>query len=132
MSIPYYLKSLGQYTKHNIILKNMQYRELYANKTERAIIKLEYTCPDNTCNFNDIRTYIKNDNILKNKWKMSDACLEIVNDIDKYQSDYLPNNINGFIITRFGQEILYLSRCYKPDISSKDITCIIEINTILK
>jgi hypothetical protein len=125
------LKDLEQEDhKHSEIFKSMVFPDTAKMREtrENAIVKCNYTCQNEVCNFSDCLIEIrKNPRLLK--YHSKDVCEAIVLDIAKNQEDYLPSQVDGYSINRMGHELVHLKR---SDCDGKGVTGFIEYNDLRK
>eukprot|EP01035_Chromulina_nebulosa_P023285 gene23285-30179_t len=124
------LKEMEEDHKHAEIFKAMVYPDTEKMKEKRgnAIAKCEYSCKDEQCNFSSCMLEIqKNPRLLK--YHSKEVCIQVIDDIDKHQDDFLPSQVDGYFINRMGHELVHLKRA---DCDGKGVTGFIEFNDLRK
>lgn len=116
--------------KHNEIFKAMVFPDSakMREKREEAVVKANYSCSDISCDFSNALLAIERDARLL-KYRTKDVCTAIVNDINEYQDDYLPMEVDGYFINRMGHELVHLKR---DGSDGKGVTGFIEYNDLRK
>ena len=123
-----FLKDLDDNHRHKEIFKAMVFpdTEKMRERKDDALVQTKYTCAGNMCNFAECLVDINNSDKLL-KWRTRDMCVEIVEDIEIHQDDYLPAQLDGFYINRMGYELVHMKR---SDSTGKGITGFVEYNDL--
>jgi len=126
-----FLKELDEDHRHQEIFKFMVFPDTdgMKDKREHAVLQTEYTCTSAGCDFSQCLQRISTNERLKLKWKTGGVCEDIIRDIDQHQDDYLPSQIDGFVINTMGKELVHVKRANSD---GKSITGLIEYNDLRK
>lgn len=124
------LKDMEEEHKHAEIFKSMVFPDTKKMKEKRthAIVKCEYSCENEICDFSSCLVDIAKDPRLL-KYRSKDVCTALVENIAKHQEDYLPAQVDGFFINRMGHELVHLKRV---DCDDKGVTGFVEFNDLRK
>lgn len=133
MSLADFLKHLPADQRHREIHEHMKFpdSQLVKEYEDKPIIKIEYECIKDKCDFKTAIKEIESNASLKMQWKSADVCAEIVKDIEANQDNYLPSQMDGYFITRMGRVLVHLNK-KKDDQKSANLTGVVEYTDILK
>lgn len=94
---------------HSKILNNAKFSIIRKFKDTPSIVKCNYTCLNNKCNFDECLYKILTNNILE-ETKSADYCAQVVQDIAKNQYDWKTHSVEYYNIQKGGVDLVELRR----------------------